>query len=90
MEITIFGGSFGLSIAMMVLVSSMDGRVASEGFWTHDCGFLAAIWEILDNVLRTLSANQDLGGSEFKLAGVDFSASGRESRGTLKSRFISW
>lgn len=42
-EITISGASFGLLIVVMVLVSSMDGRVASEGFWTHGCGFLAAI-----------------------------------------------
>lgn len=68
---------------------SHDDRV-SEVFWTHGCGFLTVILETVDSVLRTLSANENVGGSGVGFGGVNFSVSGRDSRGTLKSRFISW
>lgn len=44
----------------------------------------------MDNVLRTLSANEMVDGSGSKRAGVDFSVSGRGSRGVSKSCFTSW
>lgn len=43
----------------------------------------------MDNVLRTLSANETVDGSGIRFVGMDFSVSGRGSRGTSKSLFIS-